>query len=221
MANFTLDEVRALQYHRALVGLLRTQPDILERAGEQLQRMRLKMPRALSIWQRWERILAMPLDDLAEVVLEDSPAGGHLRANSPLGNALTPAQRNQIWRAIGTQQFVEFFLTAANDLALSAQEQSRLTGIDEAEISQWFRYPPSDLTPPVLARLKEVLSIQRALCGLLETMDERQSWLRTHHDRLGDTPLAVMLGGGVETVRDMLADQVRPTLTRDDFPRTI
>lgn len=221
MANFTLDEARALQYHRALVGLLRTQPDLIKRAGEQLERMRLKMPRALSIWQRWERILALPLDDLAEVVLEDSPAGGHLRANSPLGGALTPAQRNRIWRAIGMQQFVDFFLTAANDLGLSAGEQARVTGIDEAEISQWFRYPPDDITPPVLARLKEIVSIQRALRGLFDSMDARQAWLRTPHEGLGDAPLAVMLSGDLDAVREMLTDQLRPTLEKSDLPRNV
>ena len=219
MAQFTLSEDRSLQYHRAILSQARKNEDILTRAGQQLDRMRLKKPNMASLWQRWENILASPIDDIAKSVLANTPDGGLLRANSPLGDAMTPRERNALWRSIGLIQFIVVFLTAANDLGLNYDEQAKLTGVDADELKTWVDTPPMELSGEQLASIKQVVAMQSALRGMFGDIDERQAWLRDPHEGLEATPIDLLLAGNVQRVQDYLADTVRPTLKTKDLPQ--
>lgn len=219
MAQFTYSEDRSLQYHRAILSQARKNEDILTRAVQQLERMRLKKPNLIGVWTRWDSILKGSIDDIAEVVLADTPDAGLLRQHSPLGDAMTPRERNALWRSIGLIQFALTYLTAANDLGLSYDEQARIIGVDAEALKTWHLTPPVELSGEQLAAIKQVIAMQSALRGLFGDMDERQAWLREHHEGLEGTPLEIVLAGDAPRVQHYLADTVRPTLKAKDLPQ--
>ncbi|MHA1597854.1 MAG: hypothetical protein ACTSV1_03960, partial [Alphaproteobacteria bacterium] len=137
MGPFHLTEQKALNFHQALVGLLRSHPNLRTRALAELERMRDASPAQVELCDRWAALLDLTLEDMAEVILADTADGGLLRAHSPFTDALTATERNAVWQRIGLVQFMRHYTNAADDLALDLSEQAAITGIAIEELTHW------------------------------------------------------------------------------------
>ena len=161
----------------------------------------------------------MPLDEMAEHVLADTPDGGLLRANSPLTKALGATERNAVWQRIGLMQFVHHYLDAADDLGLTPAEQAAVTGLDVSELVRWKTHPPTQLTRGTLDRLKQTVALHKAMAGIDPDREARRRWLRSESETLGATPISMLLDGEARRVMEGLAGAVRLTLGPKNLPR--
>ncbi|NQV83366.1 MAG: hypothetical protein HQ494_06045 [Rhodospirillales bacterium] len=216
---FSLTEEKALIFHRALMGLIREHPNLIDRSLVELEKCRQRSPGQMSVWDRWQAMLEMPIDDMVVHILTDTPDGGLMRANSPLSKILLTAERNAVWQRIGLMQFVNYFLDAVDGLGLTLEEQATLTGLDESELMSWRTQAPAMMASEVLDRLKIVVSLHKAISQIEPKQNIQQRWLRTASETLGATPISLLLGGEAGRVLENLSGAVRLTLTRDDLPR--
>ncbi|MBT3306698.1 MAG: hypothetical protein HN377_09470 [Alphaproteobacteria bacterium] len=216
---FSLTEEKALLFHRALMGLIREHPNLIDRSLAELEKCRQQNPGQMSVWDRWQALLDMPIDDMAVHVLADTPDGGLMRAHSPLGKILLTAERNAVWQRIGLMQFVNYFLDAVDSLGLSLEEQAALTGQDQSELTGWRKTAPTMMASAVLDRLKIVVSLHKAISQIEPKQNIQQRWLRTESETLGAAPISLLLGGEADRVLENLSGAVRLTLTREDLPR--
>ena len=219
MELFTLSEEKALLFHRAIVGLVREHPNLLVRARNQLAEQRQRAPKHDQIWDRWAALLDKPLDDLSPVILADTPDGGLLRANSPLGAALSTSERTAVWQRIGLIQFFRHYLIAVDDLELSVSEQAAITGLDEDDLVRWRETGPGELARSALERLKLVVALHKSLNGVSDSTDVRRRWLRVNSESLQAIPLDLLLGGEIVRVVDSLTGAVRLNLSPNDMPQ--
>ena len=94
---------RSLALHAEVAARLRAQPSLLRIARENLERWRRRRedgdPAASAI-QEWQEILdTLSLDDLCDLLMEQSERGDRLRQSSPFAGILTPAQVWEIKRS--------------------------------------------------------------------------------------------------------------------------
>ena len=216
---FALTEEKALLFHRALIDLVREHPNLIKRSMAELAQCRTRSPGQMSAWDRWQALLEMSIDDMAEHVLADTPDGGLLRANSPLSRILNRAERNAVWQRIGLMQFVRFFLEAVDGLGLTPDEQAAITGLDASELAGWRTAPPATMIAGVLERLKIVVALHKAIAQIEPMQNVQQQWLRSESETLGATPISLMLEGETDRVLENLSGAVRLTLSREDLPR--
>lgn len=94
-----LAELRSLAYHREVARRLHEQPELLERARLQAQRG-LQDPHAAPYFQRWESLLAGPLDALVHSMTTDDDESRALRQCTPFAGALPPRERWELWRSV-------------------------------------------------------------------------------------------------------------------------
>jgi len=219
MNMFELSEEKALLFHRALIGLADLHPDLIDRAVNQLDTFRMLDPDQTALWDRWAVLLALPISKMALHVLADDPDAGLLRANSPIGKALSATERNAVWQRIGLMQFVDHFLAAANDLGLSLSELATVTGVIETEIQEWHASGPQQVSPDTLRCLKQIVSLHTALSGLEGNQDARRRWLRRDSEALGDRPISLLLDGKADQLLDSVSGAVQLTLGDKDLPR--
>ena len=57
-------------------------------------------PRLLNCYKEWQAILDRPIDQIRQVLLEDSDDGQRLRQNSPFAGILPPADVQQLKRDV-------------------------------------------------------------------------------------------------------------------------
>jgi len=219
MSLFTLSEQKSRVFHQAILGLIGGHPNLIPRAIKELAGFRSRRPGRQAVWDRWAAILDLPPQQMAGAVLADTADGGLLRANSPLADALSHAERNAIWRRIGLMQFMGHYFDAAADLALDLPEQAAITGVPIEALTGWRTNGPWEITEDTLSRLKQVVSLHKALTGINPDPDVRRRWLRHQSPTLSATPLSLLMDGKGDRVLETLAGAVQLILSPDDLPR--
>ena len=219
MNMFELSEEKALLFHRAVVDLAGQHPNLIERAIHQLATFRQRDPDKNVIWERWAHALALPLDEMAGPVLADTPDGGLMRANSPLSEILSASERNAIWQRIGLLQFVHHFVQAAAELGLTVSEQATITGVDSSEIDSWNEALPQQMTVETLARLKQIVTLHKALSSVQPDRETCRRWLRSDSQVMGGTPLSLLLGGQAEQLLDSVSGAAQLKVGNHNLPR--
>ncbi len=217
MDRFAVNESRMLYFHRLVLDQARRSPGLVERARSRLAQMRAARPDAAALLDEWEQLLAGGVDALA-AVLADTPHGGLLRANSPMVDGLAAEERNALWQRVGLQQFVAYFLAAADDFDLDLDEQAAVAGLPVAAMAEWYRAPPLDLAQSTLDALKRLVGLRHALERLYPDRDARRAWLRRPDDRLAARPLDLLLRGDAALLHDAVAAAARPLLGPGDVP---
>lgn len=219
MSAFLLTEEKALLFHRAIIGVVREHPNLITRARAEVVKLREQKPSFEQLWDRWAALLDLPVDEMLETVLATTPDGGLLRAHSPLSAALTAPERNTMWQRIGLVQFIDHFFAAADDLALSLDEQAALTGHSAEDLAGWRTTPPDTIVKAELDKFKQVVSLFNTLKSLSADQAVRQRWLRTTSETLDGTPIELLLGGDGARVMDHLVGAAQLTLGPKDLPR--
>jgi hypothetical protein len=103
MAGKRLQELRSLEYHRAVADRLRSEPDLLERARERVRAWREGGQLHPRYATAWENVLAQPLEGVLAFLTEDSDAARTLRHVSPFAAFLDYRERLRIWREVKAQ----------------------------------------------------------------------------------------------------------------------
>ena len=99
--TLTRDQCRSLAYNRALVGVLRREPErVLAVARRNLRRLKELHPYATPIFAVWERALALPLDALVERMLATDEEACEMRHASPFAGVLDAATRTRVIREV-------------------------------------------------------------------------------------------------------------------------
>ncbi len=91
-------EARSLAHHRVIAE--RLDDDLVEGARARARRWRAE-GRVPVYAQRWEQLLANPLDEIAQLITRDSQEARDLRQNSPFGGALNEHERRQVIELVG------------------------------------------------------------------------------------------------------------------------
>ncbi|MGH9658964.1 MAG: hypothetical protein ACRD96_10505 [Bryobacteraceae bacterium] len=97
-----IDE-RSRALHRAIAEKLSRQPDLLQRARENLDRWMASGGSAMPYWRTWQQILDRPLPEILKLLVEDSEQMTALRQSSPFAGILTPRERWRIYEAFGSR----------------------------------------------------------------------------------------------------------------------
>ena len=101
----TREERRSLAVHRAIAKRLREDPErLLERASRNLELMIQKHPGAVTRLSEWKRILALPVPDIVEVLLDPRPRARELRHLTPFAGALTAPERSLVYRQFASSE---------------------------------------------------------------------------------------------------------------------
>lgn len=96
-----LAEERSLAYHRAIAERLPRHPETLARARARVNDWLARGEPHPVYAERWARILALPIEQLAKELVDPSPAARALRQVTPFAGALPPRERWAIWREVG------------------------------------------------------------------------------------------------------------------------
>lgn len=87
-------ERRSLAYHRAVVK--RLDPQLIAEARERVDRLAGEGHLHPRYAERWSRLLALPIDKIAEAIAADDPEATDLRQNSPFAGVLSEQERRRI-----------------------------------------------------------------------------------------------------------------------------
>jgi hypothetical protein len=88
---------RSLELHRAIAQKLRTHPELLEIARDNLERWSQTAAHSTPYLGEWSRILDRPLPEILELIVEESEHMTAMRQNAPFAGILTPAERWAIY----------------------------------------------------------------------------------------------------------------------------
>ena len=86
----------SLELHRACAAKLRAHPELLEVARENLDRWSTLNSRSQPYWDAWRKMLDLPLDQLLNLMVDDSERMTALRHTSPFAGVLDIAERRAI-----------------------------------------------------------------------------------------------------------------------------
>jgi hypothetical protein len=95
---------RSLELHRAIAAKLRAKPELLGIARENLDRWSAQQGRSQPYWDAWREILGRPLEEVLEVIVEESERMTALRQATPFAGVLAPAERWAVYSRFGSQQ---------------------------------------------------------------------------------------------------------------------
>lgn len=99
-----LAEKRSIAYHRLIAERIRRDPTVLEGARARV-RSWMSTSGAVPFYARkWHDILSRHVDAIAAFLIEDSELARELRQSTPFAGALSPAERWEIWRAVGATE---------------------------------------------------------------------------------------------------------------------
>lgn len=87
-------ELRGLAYHRAVAPLLRR--PLVEQAQRKLRRWRDDGRIDPRLFQAWEVVLALPIEEIREAITADDERGRELRQSSPFAGLLSEPERRMI-----------------------------------------------------------------------------------------------------------------------------
>jgi transcriptional regulator with XRE-family HTH domain len=101
----TREDRRSLALHRAVAKFLEEQPEsTVERARRNLERMALNNPGAQEILSKWRRILAGPVAEIIEVLLDPRPSARELRHVTPFAGVLSARERAEVYRRFAASE---------------------------------------------------------------------------------------------------------------------
>jgi hypothetical protein len=90
-------EKRSIALHRAIAAKLRLHPELLAIAEENLNRWGEMRSRSQPYWDTWRGILALPLEEILSIIVEDTPRMVELRQSSPFAGILEPKERWHVY----------------------------------------------------------------------------------------------------------------------------
>ena len=90
-------DLRSLALHRAIAEKLRANPALLDIARENLDRWSRASGRSQPYWDAWREILNRSLEEVLELLVEDSETMTDLRQATPFAGVLEPAERWAIY----------------------------------------------------------------------------------------------------------------------------
>src|SRR5436309_6938851 len=93
----------SLEMSRRVVARLREQPALLQIARDNLARwvcQNADAPALIRCYREWLAILERPLDDICQILCDDTAEGRRLRQNSPFVGVLPPTEVWSIKAAI-------------------------------------------------------------------------------------------------------------------------
>jgi hypothetical protein len=218
MSLFSLSEKKARVFHQAILGLNGDHPSLVIRARKELARLRSRKPGQTSLWDRWQDLLNLPFEEMANLVLADTPDGGLLRAESPFNDALNKAERTAIWQRIGLMQFMEHYFDAVADLGIEISEQAAITGIGLEELKMWQTRTPLEIHKESVECLKSIVALQKSLVKIAPDREVRRHWLRHESPTLSAIPLSLLMDGKTSYVLENIAGAAQLTLDPDDLP---
>lgn len=96
-----LAEERSIAMHEAIASKLRADPGVITRAQARVEQWRDSGAMHPRYAEAWSALLAGPVDDLCALLVDPSEHARALRQCTPFVGALTPAERWNIWRAVG------------------------------------------------------------------------------------------------------------------------
>ena len=76
--------------HRAIAEKLRGHPELIEIARENLERWSAAPGRSGRYWDAWRELLARPLPEVLEAIVEESERMTAMRQTSPFAGVLDP-----------------------------------------------------------------------------------------------------------------------------------
>ena len=88
---------RSLALHRAIAGKLRSHPELMAIAHDNLERWSKSAGRSQPYWDEWRKILARPLPEVLDLLEEESERMTALRQATPFAGVLEPAERWAIY----------------------------------------------------------------------------------------------------------------------------
>jgi hypothetical protein len=93
-----LAEERSIAFHARVMQRIRTDPTVLERARDRVRQWADRGEPHPAYAQAWARILALPLQELENALVDPSEPARALRQVTPFAGALPNAERWAIWR---------------------------------------------------------------------------------------------------------------------------
>lgn len=90
---------RSIAMHRAIAAKLVAHPELLAVANENIERWSATAIDSLPYLQAWREMLSLPLNQLLELIVEDSERMRAMRQCSPFAGVLTPKERWRIYDA--------------------------------------------------------------------------------------------------------------------------
>jgi hypothetical protein len=97
MKHFETDQV-SLELGRRVAERLRWQPELVAFARANLaswSRQNTSAPSLLRCYAEWQEILARPVDEVCDLLCDESDDAQRLRQNSPFAGGLPPAE---VWK---------------------------------------------------------------------------------------------------------------------------
>ena len=88
---------RSIALHRAIAEKLRANPALLEIARDNIARHAPTAGRSQHYWDAWRTVLAMPLEDMLRLIVEDTEEMRALRQNNPFAGVLEARERWAIY----------------------------------------------------------------------------------------------------------------------------
>ena len=105
--TLTREQRRSLAYNRALVEVLRRDPEsVLAIARRNLRRLKKQHPHASAIFGVWDRALALSLDELMARMVATDEEACEMRHASPFAGVLDAATRTRVIREFQASEHV-------------------------------------------------------------------------------------------------------------------
>lgn len=99
-SDHRLHDIRSLAMHALIARRISRQPQLLDRARDNLRRWRTRFgtdtPRW---WQEWHRLLRRPWNEVAATMTDPGEHAARLRQSTPFAGVLTPAERRRLHEA--------------------------------------------------------------------------------------------------------------------------
>jgi len=87
---------RNLEMHQAIACKLRSHPELLEIARENLARWSARDSRSQPYWDAWREIFTRPVTEVLELIVENSERMTAMRQASPFAGVLDESERRAI-----------------------------------------------------------------------------------------------------------------------------
>lgn len=97
LAGHARIDARSLALHRAVAEKLRDNPALLDIARDNLSRWMAQGGPSLPYFQRWVRLLDLPLHDLLTLIVQESEDMTAMRQCGPFAGILSPHERRAIY----------------------------------------------------------------------------------------------------------------------------
>jgi len=95
--RLTREDQRSLAYHRALAKKLQQNPIfVIKRAKQNLNRMRKHQPGVKVLFDRWQKCLDLPLEELISKILDPGMMARDMRQVTPFAGLLKPQERVRV-----------------------------------------------------------------------------------------------------------------------------